>query len=137
MNKPLFNIILHSVVYCVSFSKEYTANTQEELIRKLQQAKGRTIDHLASLDIVPKQVDISQDNQIYQLPNGKFAVKIHFFLEYYPLKNQTCEEKSKIHDEICSEQHNMKHFKYNRKEIPHPQCLKSKRYRNVRKRTNT
>ena len=106
MNKPLFNIILHSVVYCVSFSKEYTANTQE-------------------------------DNQIYQLPNGKFAVKIHFLLEYYPLKNQTCEEKSKIHDEICSEQHNMKHFKYNRKEISHPQCLKSKRYRNVRKSTNT
>lgn len=125
MNKSVFNI-LSTATHLAVFSKEYKADTEEELTRKLQEAKARTLEHLASLPIIPTKVDISQDDQIYQLKNGKFAVKIHFSVDYRILQNRTSEEINSIHPAIRSEQHHLKHL--GNKVFPRPHCLKNKRY---------
>lgn len=125
MNKPSSNILSAATHFAV-FSKEYKADTEEELTTKLQEAKARTLEHLASLPIIPTKIDISQDDQIYQLKNGKFAVKIHFSVDYRILQNQTFEEKDNIHQAIRSEQHHLKHL--GDKVFPRPHCLKNKRY---------
>ena len=125
MNKSVPNI-LSTATNLAAFSKEYKADTEEELTRKLQEAKTRTLEHLASLPIIPIKIDISQDDQIYQLKNGKFAVKIHFSVDYRILQNLTFEEMDSIHPAIHSEQHHLKHL--GDKVFPRPHCLKNKRY---------
>lgn len=110
MNTPNIEIFNRLSKHVVAFSKEYSAETKETLEAKLQHAKQKTIEHLSSLEILPAQVSISNDNVFYQLPNGHFAVKIDFLLSYYNLKNSTADDKDKISSEIKSERHHLKHF---------------------------
>lgn len=121
MNKKI-SMFSQNTSSVASFSKEYVADTKEELIYKLQLAKKRVCEQLANLDIIPVTIKISEDNQFFQLPNGRFAIKISFNLVYHCLKDKTFEESKSICEKIHSEQHHMKYF------ASHPRPLKGTRY---------
>lgn len=125
MNK-LLHIFNSCGTHYANFSKEYTANTKEELIHKIQVAKQGICERLVQLNIIPKSIRISEDRTFYQIKNGKFAIKIHFLIEYYSLASSTPEEKEEIYNKIEAEQHNMRHFE--KKGISAPRCLKGARY---------
>lgn len=125
MNTLLPILNLHGM-HCTAFYKEYTANTKEDLIRKLQGAKAGVCERLAQLDIIPQKIVMDRDNNFYQIENGKFAVKIHFELDYYSLKNSTSEEREDMHHKVMEEQHHMKYF--GEKRVSKPCLLRGGRY---------
>ncbi len=110
INKKRILLINPKMVSITSFSKGYTAETNDLLTKKIQFARNGTLDYLATLDILPKKVHIGGRNIFYDCQNNT-AAKIDFTLNYYSLYASSFEENQEIRNSLAKQKHHLEHLK--------------------------
>ena len=124
--------LCNKAVNVISFSKECTAPTKQELKQNIDCALNASIERLKELNIIPQTLVIKRSDYIYQLSQGKVGSKVDVNFKYYNLNSNTFEQNSRIYEKIRNE-HQLRKLKeghsctlvgtFKRKTVPKPERL--------------
>ena len=96
------NLLKHAE-QITTITKECYGKTKEEVERKMNYVLEGTLKHLSTLNVLPKELYIHEDNFWHQLDNGKIATYVTLEFNFWDFLENSFDDQARILSELIKE----------------------------------